>query len=220
MPGSVKGNLGYVLSHQADHNILPLIENAVEARTELAQGLSGNRCGFAHQRCCTLLPALRERSFCTEARRGVKEAAPAGQAEASTQCLLPSQQDRQPEGCAGLVPAACGCLQVICIECAGNNSARTSHCRQRCAQQPSREQAWEDGLQPCLMHPHRSTLCLAGPAAPQALSWPPYSKLICLQGPAVPGLGPRDSGALSNRAGPGTAQRGGLILGTSSLWLG
>ena len=44
MPGKVKGNLGYVLGHQGDHNILPLIENAVEARTELSQNLSGNRC--------------------------------------------------------------------------------------------------------------------------------------------------------------------------------
>ena len=43
VPGAIKGHLGYVLSHQADHNILPLIENAVEARTELAGALAGNR---------------------------------------------------------------------------------------------------------------------------------------------------------------------------------
>ena len=43
MPGSIRGHLGYVLSHQRDHNILPLIENAVEARTELAPMLAGNR---------------------------------------------------------------------------------------------------------------------------------------------------------------------------------
>lgn len=42
LPGSVKGYLGYVLAHQADHIILPLIENAVEARTELQSALSGN----------------------------------------------------------------------------------------------------------------------------------------------------------------------------------
>ncbi|KAK9809702.1 hypothetical protein WJX73_007079 [Symbiochloris irregularis] len=43
LPGGVKGYLGYVQSHQGDHIILPLIENAVEARTELAPALSGNR---------------------------------------------------------------------------------------------------------------------------------------------------------------------------------
>lgn len=43
LPGSVKGYLGYVLSHQFDSQILPLIENAVEARTELAQAMKGKR---------------------------------------------------------------------------------------------------------------------------------------------------------------------------------
>ena len=47
MPGGVKGYLGYVLAHQGDHIILPLIENAVEARTELHSAISGNRCA-----CC------------------------------------------------------------------------------------------------------------------------------------------------------------------------
>lgn len=41
--GSAKGFLGYVLSHQKDSQILPLVENAVECRTELAPQLSGNR---------------------------------------------------------------------------------------------------------------------------------------------------------------------------------
>ena len=49
LPGAVKGYLGYVQAHQGDHIILPLVENAVEARTELAGSLSGNRCG---QRAC------------------------------------------------------------------------------------------------------------------------------------------------------------------------
>ena len=44
LPGAVKGYLGYVQAHQGDHIILPLVENAVEARTELAGSLSGNRC--------------------------------------------------------------------------------------------------------------------------------------------------------------------------------
>lgn len=44
LPGAVKGFLGYVQAHQGDHIILPLVENAVEARTELAASLSGNRC--------------------------------------------------------------------------------------------------------------------------------------------------------------------------------
>eukprot|EP00884_Botryococcus_braunii_P013249 jgi/Botrbrau1/21925/Bobra.0249s0049.1 len=43
LPGSVKGHLGYVLSHQRDNVILPLIENAVEARLELQPHLPGNR---------------------------------------------------------------------------------------------------------------------------------------------------------------------------------
>mmetsp|Transcript_20854 Transcript_20854/g.62756 ORF Transcript_20854/g.62756 Transcript_20854/m.62756 type:complete len:1085 (+) Transcript_20854:1468-4722(+) len=41
--GAAKGYLGYVLSHAQDSQILPLIENAVECRTELAPCLSGNR---------------------------------------------------------------------------------------------------------------------------------------------------------------------------------
>lgn len=43
LPGSVKGYLGYVLGHAQDHIILPLMENAVEARTELHQSMTGNR---------------------------------------------------------------------------------------------------------------------------------------------------------------------------------
>jgi hypothetical protein len=42
--GSAKGYLGYVLSHQKDSQILPLVENAVECRTELGPLLSGDRC--------------------------------------------------------------------------------------------------------------------------------------------------------------------------------
>lgn len=41
--GAAKGYLGYVMSHQNDSQILPLIENAVECRTELAHALPGNR---------------------------------------------------------------------------------------------------------------------------------------------------------------------------------
>ena len=44
LPGKAKGYLGYVLSHQSDHVILPIIENAVAARAELAPSLPGNRC--------------------------------------------------------------------------------------------------------------------------------------------------------------------------------
>lgn len=51
--GAAKGYLGYVLSHAQDSQILPLIENAVECRTELAPCLSGNRCPTV----CTALPA-------------------------------------------------------------------------------------------------------------------------------------------------------------------
>jgi hypothetical protein len=43
LPAGVKGYLGYVQAHQGDHIILPLVENAVEARTELAAALPGNR---------------------------------------------------------------------------------------------------------------------------------------------------------------------------------
>ena len=59
VPGAIKGHLGYVLSHQQDHNILPLIENAVEARTELASALAGNRSA-----CPLLHPAV---SACLDA---------------------------------------------------------------------------------------------------------------------------------------------------------
>lgn len=42
LPGSAKGYVGYVLSHQGDHVILPLIESGVAARAEIASALSGN----------------------------------------------------------------------------------------------------------------------------------------------------------------------------------
>jgi hypothetical protein len=47
LPAGVKGYLGYVQAHQGDHIILPLVENAVEARTELAAALPGNRRALA-----------------------------------------------------------------------------------------------------------------------------------------------------------------------------
>lgn len=53
LPGSAKGFLGYVLTHQGDHVILPLIENAVAARAELASSVAGNR--LAH---CLLILVL------------------------------------------------------------------------------------------------------------------------------------------------------------------
>lgn len=45
VPQGAKNHLGYVLGHQGEHEVLPLIQNAVEARTEIAQSgqLSGNR---------------------------------------------------------------------------------------------------------------------------------------------------------------------------------
>ena len=54
LPGNAKGFLGYVLSHQFDNQILPLIENAVEARTELQQASKGNRCGLLGLLCCLI----------------------------------------------------------------------------------------------------------------------------------------------------------------------
>ena len=51
LPGNAKGYLGYVLSHQQDSQILPLIENGVEARTELQQGIKGNRQALAVEQC-------------------------------------------------------------------------------------------------------------------------------------------------------------------------
>lgn len=44
IPGNARGYLAYVMSHLGDSQILPLMEAAVEARTELAVGgLTGNR---------------------------------------------------------------------------------------------------------------------------------------------------------------------------------
>ena len=45
LPQEAKEHLGYVLTHAQDHIILPLMENAVEARTELQPHMPGNRCG-------------------------------------------------------------------------------------------------------------------------------------------------------------------------------
>lgn len=43
LPGAAKGYLGYVMSHRTDVRILPLIENAVECRTEIHKAMCGNR---------------------------------------------------------------------------------------------------------------------------------------------------------------------------------
>ena len=43
LPGAAKGYLGYVMSHRTDARILPLIENAVECRTEISKAMCGNR---------------------------------------------------------------------------------------------------------------------------------------------------------------------------------
>ena len=53
MPQGAKDHLGYVLGHQGDHEVLPLMQNAVEARTEIAQSgqFAGNRWGHSfHKR--------------------------------------------------------------------------------------------------------------------------------------------------------------------------
>lgn len=42
IPGSAQGHLGYVLSHLGHPEILPFMEAAVEARTELAKAVTGN----------------------------------------------------------------------------------------------------------------------------------------------------------------------------------
>ena len=44
LPQGAKEHLGYVLTHAQDHIILPLMENAVEARTELQPHIAGHRC--------------------------------------------------------------------------------------------------------------------------------------------------------------------------------
>ena len=44
LPSNAKGYLGYVLSHRNDASILPVIENAVECRTEIKEAMIGNRC--------------------------------------------------------------------------------------------------------------------------------------------------------------------------------
>ena len=43
LPQSARGYLGYVTSHIGDSQILPFIEAAVEARTEIASSLTGNK---------------------------------------------------------------------------------------------------------------------------------------------------------------------------------
>lgn len=45
LSGETKARVGYVLHHQGDRAILPLIENAMAARADLAPSISGNRCG-------------------------------------------------------------------------------------------------------------------------------------------------------------------------------
>lgn len=43
LPNSARGYLGYVTTHIGDGQILPFLESAVEARTEIAPCLAGNR---------------------------------------------------------------------------------------------------------------------------------------------------------------------------------
>eukprot|EP00983_Pelagomonas_calceolata_P018716 587087-Pelagomonas_calceolata.AAC.3 len=43
VPDGVRGYLAYVMGHVGDSQTLPLMEAAVEARTELAPALPGNR---------------------------------------------------------------------------------------------------------------------------------------------------------------------------------
>lgn len=42
IPGQAQGHLGYVLSHLGHPEILPFMEAAVEARTEIAKSVTGN----------------------------------------------------------------------------------------------------------------------------------------------------------------------------------
>jgi alpha-glucan,water dikinase len=43
VPESARGYLGYVLGHVGDSQVLPLMEAAVEARSEIAGSITGNR---------------------------------------------------------------------------------------------------------------------------------------------------------------------------------
>ena len=43
LPSSAKGYLGYVLANRSAAQILPLIENAVECRTQIKEAMTGNR---------------------------------------------------------------------------------------------------------------------------------------------------------------------------------
>jgi hypothetical protein len=52
LPSSAKAYLGYVLANRGAAQILPLIENAVECRTQIKEAMTGNRRAAA-----ALLPA-------------------------------------------------------------------------------------------------------------------------------------------------------------------
>jgi hypothetical protein len=68
VPDSAKGYLGYVLSHSNDPQILPLIEAAVEARTDLHPTLRNNRCaghGCRRRICSAALPLHGAWAGCT-----------------------------------------------------------------------------------------------------------------------------------------------------------
>ena len=56
LPQAARGYLGYVTGHIGDSQILPFIEAAVEARTEIARSLTGNKCA-ARRRAARLTPA-------------------------------------------------------------------------------------------------------------------------------------------------------------------
>ena len=56
LPSSAKGYLGYVLANRNAAQILPLIENAVECRTEIKEAMTGNRCS-----CCGVTAVHRSR---------------------------------------------------------------------------------------------------------------------------------------------------------------
>lgn len=68
LPGGAKGHLGYVLSHQGDHVILPLVEHAVAARAEIASALAGDRCVFCQSHLVTFSHLVT--SLCYAMRKG------------------------------------------------------------------------------------------------------------------------------------------------------
>jgi alpha-glucan,water dikinase len=112
LPGGARGYLGYVTSHINTPQILPFLEAAVEARTEISHALVGNR-------DLLYLDVALENSIRGAAERGVGSAGGcyASRGAAAVGCLV--------HGLAGVCACLYGMFKRSCRWLVGNRDCCT-----------------------------------------------------------------------------------------------